>query len=83
MCLCGDFIQLFTAAGTTQVRPQTSTQGVSGGVQNVQIIQGPNGQLQVRGLMPGKYTFQFILISSLEYFARSWWCDCWCKKSKI
>lgn len=72
MCLCGVFIHLLTAAGTTQVRPQTSTQGVSGGVQNVQIIQGPNGQLQVRGLMPGKYTFQYTHVSSFEYFARCW-----------
>ncbi|XP_053392915.1 nucleosome-remodeling factor subunit BPTF-like [Mercenaria mercenaria] len=42
------------ATSTAQVRPATATQGASGGVQNVQIIQGPNGQLQVRGLMPGQ-----------------------------
>lgn len=54
-----------TAASVSHVRPQTTvSQAVTGGVQNVQIIQGPNGQLQVRGLMPGK-SFDNDTISAL------------------
>ncbi|KAL4240135.1 hypothetical protein ACF0H5_000929 [Mactra antiquata] len=46
---------IIRAASTPQVRPQTTvSQPAAGSVQNVQIIQGPNGQLQVRGLMPGQ-----------------------------
>ncbi|XP_033751700.1 nucleosome-remodeling factor subunit BPTF-like [Pecten maximus] len=37
-----------------QLRPQVVAQGVPGQVQNLQIIQGPQGQLQVRGLLPGQ-----------------------------
>ncbi|KAL3875950.1 hypothetical protein ACJMK2_033849 [Sinanodonta woodiana] len=37
-----------------QIRPQVVAQGVPGQVQNVHIIQGPQGQLQVRGLMAGQ-----------------------------
>ncbi|XP_060074835.1 nucleosome-remodeling factor subunit NURF301-like [Ylistrum balloti] len=37
-----------------QFRPQVVAQGVPGQVQNLQIIQGPQGQLQVRGLLPGQ-----------------------------
>lgn len=37
-----------------QIKPQVPTPGVTGQVQNLQIIQGPGGQLQVRGLLPGQ-----------------------------
>ncbi|XP_071108199.1 nucleosome-remodeling factor subunit BPTF-like [Haliotis cracherodii] len=40
--------------GAVQIRPQVVAQGLPGQVQNVQIIQGPSGQLQVRGLLPGQ-----------------------------
>ncbi|XP_025083493.1 nucleosome-remodeling factor subunit BPTF-like isoform X4 [Pomacea canaliculata] len=39
--------------GTVQIKPQT-TPSLTGQVQNLQIIQGPQGQLQVRGLLPGQ-----------------------------
>lgn len=42
------------AASAVVTRPQVVAQGVPGQVQNVQIIQGPQGQLQVRGLLQGK-----------------------------
>ncbi|WAQ96933.1 NU301-like protein [Mya arenaria] len=44
-------------AGQTVVRaatPTTVRTSTPSNVQNVQIIQGPNGQLQVKGLMPGQ-----------------------------
>ena len=43
--------------GTVQIRPnvsQAATGSNPGHVQNVQIVQGPQGQLQVRGLLQGK-----------------------------
>ena len=40
-----------SAAGTT-VRPQAAS---TGQVQNLRIIQGPNGQIQVQGLLPGEW----------------------------
>ena len=43
--------------GTVQIRPnvsQAATGSNPGLVQNVQIVQGPQGQLQVRGLLQGK-----------------------------
>ena len=45
--------------GTVQIRPSVVTSQASGSnpghVQNVQIVQGPQGQLQVRGLLQGLY----------------------------
>ncbi|XP_029635778.1 nucleosome-remodeling factor subunit BPTF isoform X3 [Octopus sinensis] len=46
--------QLQATRATVQIRPQVIAQGMPGQVQNVQIIQGPQGQLQVRGLLPGQ-----------------------------
>lgn len=46
--------QIQTTRATVQIRPQVIAQGMPGQVQNVQIIQGPQGQLQVRGLLPGQ-----------------------------
>ncbi|KAL5018856.1 hypothetical protein ScPMuIL_004578 [Solemya velum] len=46
--------QLQTSKGVVQIRPQVVAQGVPGQVQNLQIIQGPSGQLQVRGLVAGQ-----------------------------
>lgn len=51
----------FFPPATVQIRPQVIAQGMPGQVQNVQIIQGPQGQLQVRGLLPGNSVF-FVLI---------------------
>lgn len=58
----------FSFAGTVQIKPQT-TPSLTGQVQNLQIIQGPQGQLQVRGLLPGKHVhFEMPLQSSCILF---------------
>ncbi|XP_050394423.2 nucleosome-remodeling factor subunit BPTF [Patella vulgata] len=43
-----------TQSPKVAIRPQVVAQGSPGQVQSVQIIQGPQGQLQVRGLLPGQ-----------------------------
>ena len=51
---------------TVQVRTPTTTAATpapttpSGQVQNLRIIQGPNGQIQVQGLLPGEWGVEFI-----------------------
>ena len=56
---------------SVSVRPQ----GTSGSnVQNVQLIQGPNGQLQVKGLMPGEWQTNCLSIRKREKMANLLYC---------
>lgn len=56
---------MLTISATVQIRPQVIAQGMPGQVQNVQIIQGPQGQLQVRGLLPGMFCVLFFFFPPL------------------
>lgn len=58
---------LLTVAVNT-VRPANANPSNPGGqVQNLQIIQGPSGQLQVRGLLPGN-AFSLLCSCKSIYF---------------
>lgn len=51
---------IITAPNTIQVVRPVNAQGASpGGIQNLKIVQGQGGQIQVHGLMPGTWNILF------------------------
>lgn len=61
-------VDLVLAANTAQIKPQTPR---ASNVQNVQILQGPNGQLQVKGLVPGKANYPYSISFFIPYCENS------------
>ncbi len=57
------------SAGTTvQIKPAPSNPGGQNQVQNLKIVQGQGGQIQVQGLLPGNTTYLHVI---LQYY-KAW-----------
>ncbi len=59
------------SAGTTvQIKPAPSNPGGQNQVQNLKIVQGQGGQIQVQGLLPGKQYRNYLHVLFRVHFVR-------------